>query len=210
MMLLIATGVLGCGSASKVDLVKQDSAAVAQGDCPRPIPRGGAHVVLRSDNLPCQLEIEFTGVSLDSRGGPVPIPAPAVARDSRGRLFSSVTGDGGIAVWSPGGQFEGRLGRVGRGPGEFDPGWVFLFIDVRDNVYARDNSANWLLFDSTLAYVRSVRVPSIGFLGLTEMIEGGKFLSTRILRESGEMHKLKEVQFHRGDWPDFGLSLGSD
>jgi hypothetical protein len=133
-------------------------------------------VVVPDVEPPCRIRIHPTGVQLVGDGGNVPSPAPSVAIDSRGRYITALGAGGGLAVWSAKGQFVRRVGRVGIGPGEFAKGWLGIFLDADNNIVARDNSSNFLFFDSSLVWRRSLRVPVAAIPTYAHLVEDDRLL----------------------------------
>jgi hypothetical protein len=136
------------------------------GRCSRPELTGALGDLVSLDDEPpyrCRLRFRETGIVLrgDSAGG-WPDPGENVARDSRGRFFTSVLSvPYQIAVWNPDGTFSQTLGRLGQGPGEL-PKTTFaplLFVDAGDSLRVRSQDGAWSIWGPDLRFVRRVHLP---------------------------------------------------
>jgi hypothetical protein len=83
-----------------------------------------------------------------------------VSVDSRGRYaVASPFAIGEIAIYDATGRFLRTVGRRGGGPGEFEHGMRLRF-GSGDSLHAIQENGRYSVFDPSLAYVRSVTLPS--------------------------------------------------
>lgn len=153
-----------------------------QGECRRPPARrfadGETVVIAEPKTAPCLIQIVNTPIELRSdAAGEVPNFVGRVARAPDGRFFTS-TGFAEVAVWNADGKFAQKLGREGRGPGEFARGALNFHVDTKGRLYVRDNNARWSIFSPSLELVRTMT--SAGMQSdprRTAMLDDGMFLS---------------------------------
>lgn len=105
---------------------------------------------------PCIARFVPTGVELVPDGRRVERIMALIARDVRGRYFTS-DGRGQLAVWDSSGRWRSSFGRRGGGPGEFPTGALRAVPLPDGSVYVFDNAFRWTRFDSTLTVARSVQ-----------------------------------------------------
>jgi hypothetical protein len=180
--LAVAWTVFGCDTAAQNRAIDDDAADALFADAgatpctseASPAAQDG-EIELRYDRSPpCHIVFRETGIVLrGDSAGRWPYPGTQVARDSRGRFFTSVAGNTTqIAVWNPDGTFFDTLGRKGDGPGEFGQGGTEpqLLIDPRDRLHVRATGGRTIVYDTSLvvAYQAFFRNPwfprSLAFL----------------------------------------------
>ncbi len=171
--LVLSCVVFGCDTSGQNRAIDDDAADALyadNGDAPctseaSPAAQDG-EIELRYDRSPpCRLVFRETGIVLrGDSAGRWPYPGTQVARDSRGRFFTSVAGNTTqIAVWNPDGTFFDTLGRKGDGPGEFGQGGTEpqLMVDPRDRLHVRATGGRTIVYDTSLgvAYQSFFRNP---------------------------------------------------
>jgi hypothetical protein len=138
-------------------------------------------VMKERSGYPCRLVFRETGIVLrgDSTRG-VPDPGRRLARDSRGRLFTSIEGNSSqIAVWNPDGTYDTTIARQGQGPGELPPGREPTpYVDVADRVHVRSTQGVWLVFGPDLKPISRGAVPGLMASG-NAVLGDGTVLSVR-------------------------------
>lgn len=124
---------------------------------------GEAAVVLESDS---------TGEYAD--------PGTQVAIDSKGTFYGGSLQGGKLLKWAADGRLLASVGRVGQGPGEFAPGPLRVFVSPDDTVFVRDGSLRFSVFDTALAFIRTVPLGPIMAMsaGETHFLEDGRIAST--------------------------------
>ncbi len=130
---------------------------------------------------PCEVEIIPTGTSLvpDSLRDETDF-GPAMARDSKGYLYTYAARGGAVLRWLPSGIYDRAIGRLGEGPGEFrSKSLIRIYVVEDDSLYFRDGSGFWVVYDAALNPVRIGRtgryVPTDG---VTHFLDDGTILST--------------------------------
>jgi hypothetical protein len=218
-------GVVACSGEPKEPQAPDGSeralyAAAERASCtePRGRPIGGDSAVVldQSAPYPCRLFFRETGIVLrGDSAGRWPDPGNSVARDSRGRFYTSVAGENSrIAVWNPNGSFDTTLGRPGQGPGELPPSVLgpSIHVDRGDRLFARGTGGQWTVFDSSHRFIGRARV----FASAGSFIHSTPIGETMVLTSSTSpgsphyfrLHSLRgEVIRAFGDIPSFG---GSD
>jgi hypothetical protein len=119
---------------------------------------------------PCQLQFRELPVELRVDSTDLAWIGEWVTRDRRGRFYS-YSGYGDVAVWNADGSLLRTIGRVGQGPGEFQPGLLGVHVRSNGELWVFDSFASrWTGFDSsyrvlaTAAYVGGGVVPSVALL----------------------------------------------
>lgn len=136
-------------------------------ECERPQPTSvdeGDTLVLGERTIyPCTLELVETGLVLRSDvEGTVPDPGENIVIDKEGRIYSSSSTPGTVAVWNPDGSFERSFGREGQGPNEFERGNFMLFLDGQDRLHVLSGGRQWsVLTTPMLEWVSQVRAMPI-------------------------------------------------
>jgi len=168
--------------------------AAQSGRAPGPAPRrfeiaGGATC------KGCRIAIEHVVALGDSDGpGAIAEYVYAIQRDSRGRFYTvGGNGDDRIpAVYDASGRFLQRLGRVGRGPGEFLGAAAMLLL--RDSIYIFDQgNARLAVLSPQYQPVRTAPIPRST---LTATFAGD---STLILNAEVNDRERIGLPFHRFD-----------
>jgi hypothetical protein len=99
-----------------------------------------------------------------------------VARDSRGRFYTTSRRGEPVEVWDSLGKHVATVGRSGSGPGEFS-GWpLSLFIDVGDTLHVLDGLGRWSVFDSAFNSVRTFTAARA--FRTSTLIDGGPLVFT--------------------------------
>ncbi len=87
------------------------------------------------------------------------LAGPHVARRTDGVYVTDLFGENALGVWGVDGRFVRRIGRSGRGPGEFANG-IQPFFALGDTLYTIDNAHELSVFDRDFNYVRRSRQPA--------------------------------------------------
>ena len=105
------------------------------------------------------LQLERTAVLQGGADGAFLRLGSQVARDSRGRYYAAQLTDAArIAVFDPGGRFQGTIGREGGGPGEF-VAIQRVFVSPGDSLFVVDFAQRVSVLAPDHRFVRSFRPP---------------------------------------------------
>lgn len=137
------------------------AAAPAGSECSKPIQQSADSILDLNEisGYPCELIAVPTGIALrpsvdGAHPDPEVGPLTQIAKDSRGRFFTTARRDRRILVWSADGTFLRTIGKEGAGPGEFAGRVRALFVDAGDSLHALDASGRWIVFDPEQRFVR--------------------------------------------------------
>ncbi len=135
------------------------------------------HALDASADFPCRVELVPTGLVLAADSSDRrPDPGARVARDSRGWMYTDAVGGGRILRWTPSGQFDTAVGRMGDGPGELSGGALHLYV-AGDTLYVRENNRRWSLFSLDLKFIAHRPMGGLGgVLGFTHFLDDGRVL----------------------------------
>ncbi|MEX0909336.1 MAG: 6-bladed beta-propeller [Gemmatimonadaceae bacterium] len=96
--------------------------------------------------------------------------------DSRGRVLVADDRRHRIAVFGADGRFVQAIGRLGRGPGEFQSPWI-VAVDASDSVFVWDTEQSRIsVFDPGLTFRRSFRVPPQWLITTLKFLPTGDLL----------------------------------
>jgi hypothetical protein len=202
----VAVGVFGCDRSEAPTLSSVEDLYRAEQPAPcryssRSTSRESpwSDVNLTQTSYPCRLYFRETGVVLqgDSAGNS-PYPDRYVARDSRGRFYSSIAGERTrIAIWNSDGSFERYFGSPGEGPGEVPHGNMppLVFIDASDGLYIRTSGHRWTFFSDTLGYIGRAVAISTGHPSVNAVFHEARILTAISVGDPGS-------HYFRLDGPD--------
>ena len=122
----------------------------------------------------CRIELVRVSIVGDSTAPGLVNNQGIAATDSRGRVFITSNGDPGtIQVFSQSGRHLTRIGRPGRGPGEFDSR-PLVVIGPRDSIFAWDDGTQRLtVFNPEFKLVRTVAMP-MPFVSAAVLLPDGR------------------------------------
>jgi hypothetical protein len=157
----------------------------------------------------CELKILNTGVTISTASNvKVENIGNLIVRGPTGRYYTS-SGQGEIVVWSADGVFQRILGGRGHGPGEFEAGWIAMFIDGTGRLWARDNSRRWSEFKDDV-FARTIAAPGTGSdVRRSAFLDNGMFLNAEMNSEQHDFwfHTYKVAPpLQRGEQTGFSLS----
>lgn len=111
------------------------------------------------------------------------------ALDSRGRIIVADDLSHRVVVFARDGEYIGRLGRRGRGPGEFESPWK-VAVDARDSIFVWDMALGRInVFAPDLSFARSFGVPPQWVVNSLAFLPDGRLLIAAYARgASGTLH----------------------
>ena len=141
-----------------------------------------AFVTIRDDgNVPCRLVFEVVATLGTTLADSFDV-GQALVQDSQGRFVTSAGRAGFLILWDNQGRPLRTIGRSGRGPGEFLPGALQLYMDPLDSLFVRDNAGSWSVFSPDFAFVRRMPLGALsrsgGMTGYTALLDNGAILSS--------------------------------
>ena len=163
-LFVLGSGVAGEASAQEAAARITDGSELfrttTSAPCVRPTRRTlpGDTIVLREQSAyPCRLVFRETGIAIrGNSAGTVPDPGRRLARDSRGRLYTTIDRNPSqIAVWNPDGSYDTTISRAGQGPGELPSGLEpILYVDSSDRLHVRSSGGVWSIFGPDHKYIK--------------------------------------------------------
>jgi hypothetical protein len=128
--------------------------------------------------------VEFTALlTLGSASDPELIGgAYSIARDSRGRFYTSAFDKVKVVVFGPDGRYQTAIGRAGEGPGEFGransalSGIEDIWVAAGDTLHVFHSRSRVEVFDPAGSHVRSVTIPPSAFRVAQAIVENGEIL----------------------------------
>jgi hypothetical protein len=134
---------------------------------PCPVLSGGR--ILETADLaegayPCRIVAVHTGVSIvassDARHPDPLVHGPtAVARNSRGIVYTPAAGPSSVLAWNTDGTFLAVVAKHGDGPGEISGRVTSLFVDDGDSLHVQESAGRWIVFDPAHRFVRQFEGP---------------------------------------------------